>query len=143
MDKKTSHTGTKQQLEALWDCFVDVILDPLLFAFGIFILFARIQNIIDYLTTNPPYSFWTLLEIDIRMNPGIYIGFFAVYLLWAISKAIRYRREKSESKKWDNVDSTLEKININLSDLQKAITDLPDKIAESIKSSKNAGNKSK
>ena len=140
MDKKNSRISTKQNIEALWDSFVGAILEPLLFAFGLFILFARIQNIIDYITSNPVYSFWAVLETDMHLNPEIYIGFAAVYILWVISKGIKYRREKSDSKR---LVDTLEGINTIISDLQKAIKDLPDKIAESIKSSENEDNELK
>jgi hypothetical protein len=84
-----------------------------------------------------------VLETDIRMNTAIYIGLFTVYILWVVSKGVRYRREKAASHKLDNMNNTLEKIHTDLNGLQKAIKDLPDAIAESIHSSTNKGNEPK
>ncbi|HEY4711226.1 MAG TPA: hypothetical protein VIH69_00855, partial [Dehalococcoidia bacterium] len=103
MDKKNSDISTKQNLEALWDSFVDALLEPIFVTITILLLSARIQNIMDFLTTHPVYSFWQVLETDIRMNSAIYIGFVAVYILWVVSKGIKYRRDKRESKKLDDM----------------------------------------
>jgi len=143
MDKKNSDISTKQNLEALWDSFVDALLEPIFVTITILLLSARIQNIMDFLTTHPVYSFWQVLETDIRMNSAIYIGFVAVYILWVVSKGIKYRRDKRESKKLDDMGDTLEKINTNLNDLQKAIKDLPSQIAESIRSTNKRDKKSR
>src|SRR3989304_1200826 len=143
MDKKNSDISTKQNLEALWDSFVDALLEPIFVTITILLLSARIQNIMDFLTTHPVYSFGQVLETDIRMNSAIYIGFVAVYILWVVSKGIKYRRDKRESKKLDDMGDTLEKINTNLNDLQKAIKDLPSQIAESIRSTNKRDKKSR
>jgi len=45
--------------------------------------------------------------------------------------------------KSDSVNNVIKEINTNLNDLQKAMKDLPDKIAQSVKTSKNEGNESK
>jgi hypothetical protein len=143
MDKKNSRISTKQSLEALWDSFVDALLEPIFVTITILLLSARIQNIMDFLTTHPAYSFWQVLETDIHMNSAIYIGFAAVYILWVVSKGIKYRRDKRESKKLDNIGDTLEKMNTTLNDLQKAIKDLPSQIAESIRSTSKRDKKSR
>ena len=140
MDKKPSHISSKQQLEALCDFLSDIIIDPLFFAFAVFMLFIRIQTIIDFIAANPTYSFWVVLEVDMHLNLWVYITFLVVFALWMFLKGIKYRREKSDRKQ---LTSTLEKINTSIADLQQVIRDLPDKIVEAIKSSKNEGNESK
>ena len=140
MGKKNSYTSIKQQLLSLWDFFSDFILGPLLFAFVIFMLFSRIQAIINYTVANPTYSFWMALEVDMQLSPLLYISFYVVFILWIISKVTKSKKETSDKKQ---LNSALEKISTNISDLQQAIKDLPDKIAESIKSSKNTDNESR
>lgn len=133
MDKRTFHTN-------IVDFLSDIIVEPLLFAFAIFMLFSRIQAIMQLGGETPAYSFWTALVVDMEVNTGVYIGFFVVFALWATLKWIKHRRDVIEKKQLDNV---LEQMNANSSDLQRAIKDLPDKIAESIKLSRSEDNESK
>ena len=138
--KKPSGTSSKEDFIALWDLFVDIYLDPLFFAFAVFILFTRIQFVMDFVATRPEYSFWVVLEADMHLTPALYIGFFAVFFLWAISKGIRYRREKRDRKQ---LTDALQQMNTSITNLQQAINNLPDKIAESMRSSGNIGDKPK
>jgi lipopolysaccharide export LptBFGC system permease protein LptF len=134
MPKKTSNTDIKEQERAEFLQFLlEIIVEPLLFAFVVLMLFSRIQAIINLTSANPTYSFWLVLEADVIMNLGLYIGFLVVFVVWVALKGFKHRREVAEQKQ----------LNSTLSDLQKAIKDLPDKIAEAIKSSKNEDNKSK
>jgi len=130
MDKKTSN---KEINELRRDFILDFIVEPFLFAFTIYMLFSRLQAIIDIIARYPEYSFWAVWEVDIRMNLAVYISFFVVIAIWGILKADKSRRERAERKQLINM----------LDDLQKVIKDLPDKVAESIKSSTNDDNKSR
>ena len=138
-DKATLSIRSKQRFEAFCDCCCDIVVDPILLAFVVFMVFTRIQTIIDVTIKLPNYPLWIVLGVDIKMNLWIYISFLIVFALWATLKRLRYKREMSEKK---HLTYTLEKINTNLTNLQKAIEDLPDKIAESIKPSSNEGNES-
>jgi hypothetical protein len=139
-DKRTPNIGVKQKFEAFCDFSCDIIVDPLLLAFVIFMVFTRIQTVIDVTTEIPKYPLWVVLKFDIQTHLSIYISFVVVYGLWAVLKRIRYRREMSEKKQ---LNHTLEKINTNIANLQQAIEDLPDRIAESTKSSKDRDNESR
>jgi len=140
MDKKTSHSIDKQTFDAFCDFLSEIIIDPLFFAFAVLMLFSRIQAIIEFTAANPTFSFWAILELDMEMHLGLYIGFIAAFAIWSLLKGYKYRREKAEGKQLTN---TLEKINTNIAGLQEVIRDLQDKIAESIKPSEDADNKPK
>lgn len=146
MDKKTSHIGINERLSRLWDFFSDIILEPFLFAFVVFMLFSRLQAIISYIVENPTYSFWKVLEVDVQLNPSLCIGFISVFTLWMTSKGVKYQKERSDKKQLSN---TLEEINTNIEDLQQVIKDLsdriedlPNEIVESMKPAKNEDNES-
>jgi len=119
-DKKTPNTER-------WEFLFDILVDPLFFAFAISVLFTRLQAIISFTTANPTYSFWTALGVDVDMNPAWYIGFLAVFGVWAILKALKHRRERDAE----------ERLNNTLNSLTKAIEALPNKIAEAMKSPKD------
>ena len=68
-----------------------------------------------------------------HLNLWVYIIFLVVFGVWATLKGKKYQRERADEKQ---LKSTLEEISKN-------IKDLPDKIAEAIKSSRNEDNKSK
>jgi flagellar biosynthesis protein FlhB len=125
-DKKASHTE-------FVEFFSDILIDPLFFAFTVFILFERIYAIINLTEANPEYSFWAVLEVDMHLNLWVYVLFLVVFGLWAILKGIKHRREKAEK----------EELNNTLNGLHKAIEDLPDKIAEAIMPLKGGDSKSK
>lgn len=125
-DKKTSNTEH-------WEFLFDILVDPLFFAFAVSVLFTRLQAIISFTAANPTYSFWAALGVDVDMNPAWYIGFLVVFGIWAILKALKHRRERDAEERLDNT----------LNSLKTAIEDLPNKIAEAIKSSKNEDNQSK
>jgi len=134
MDKKNSSVDTKTQERSEFLDFLDeIIVDPLFFAFAVFMLFIRIQSVIEVAATIPTHSFWDALEVDIKMNLWAYILFLVIFVLWVALKGRKHRRELNEKKQLSNT----------LSDLRKAIEDLPDRIAEAIKSSNNEDNKPK
>jgi hypothetical protein len=134
MDKKTYNLSARGEFDAFCDFLSDIIIDPLFFAFAVFMLFSRIQAIINYVAANPTYSFWVILEIDIRTNVGLYVGFLTAFGIWAFLRAYKYRKERSERKQ---LNKAIEGISIGIAGLQDAIENLPDKIAESIMSSKD------
>lgn len=136
MDKKAFHISNKKEFDAFCNFLSDIIIDPLFFAFAVFMLFSRIQGIINYVAANPQYSFWVILELDIEMNMGLYIGFLAAFAIWAFLRGYKHRRERSERKE---INGRLERISIGVEEIQQEIKDLPDRIAESIMSSKEEG----
>jgi hypothetical protein len=111
----------KQHLVSLWDWFADIILEPFLFAFAVFMLFSRIQSFLDYTTTHPQYSFWEILELDMEANTLIYVIFCIVVALWMLSKGIKYRRERRNQQR---LNSTLEKIHTKLGEIETTLKNL-------------------
>ena len=88
----------KKTLLSLFDSFAMLLLGPVLFAFVIFLLFTRIQTIIDYTTAVPEYSFWKIFNLDMAQNPLLYIVFFTVAFLWMIAKARQNNQQVREHK---------------------------------------------
>jgi hypothetical protein len=84
-----------------WDVFSAIILEPLLLAFFIFLIFAHIQTDIDY-SSATGISFTDAWNMDITQSWGLYIGFFIVFLLWVISKAQQARRSLDNSRALNN-----------------------------------------
>jgi flagellar biosynthesis protein FlhB len=131
MDKKASNK--KAAYAEFVEFLSDIVIDPLFFAFTVFILFERIYAIINLTEANPEYSFWAVLEVDMHLNLWIYILFIVMFGLWAVLRGIKHRREKAEK----------EELNNTLNDLRKAIEDLPEKITEAMKPLKDGDSKSK
>lgn len=129
MEKKTSN---KELNELRRDFALDFVIEPFFFAFTVYMLFARIQSLIAITARYPEYSFWTVWEVDIEMHLAVYIGFFVVIAAWLFLKADKSRREREQKRQLMNL----------LGDLQRAIKDLPDRVAESLKASKNDRKKS-
>jgi len=139
-DKRTPNIGSKQKFEAFCDSLSVFIVDPLLLAFVISMVFIRIQIIIDVTTQLQTYPLWVVLWSDITTHLSIYIGFLVVYALWAVLRRLRYRSEMADKKQ---LNHTLEEISTNIANLQQAIEDLPDRIAESINLSNDENRESK
>jgi hypothetical protein len=125
-DKKTSNTEH-------WEFLFDILVDPLFFAFAVSVLFTRLQAIISFTHANPMYSFWTALWVDVDMNTGWYIGFLVVFGVWAILKALKHRRDRDAEERLYNI----------LDGLKTAMEELPNKIADAMKPSKDSNDKSK
>jgi hypothetical protein len=83
----------KSNLSTLFDAFSVLILDPLLFTFVVFLIFTRIQAMVEYSYTFPQYSAWQLVDLDIASHKLLYIGFFIVFFLWMLAKSLQHRRE--------------------------------------------------
>lgn len=81
------------QSASLLEYFTIIFIEPILFAFVLFLLFERLKTVMDYTSTYPEYSFLQLINADIKMNEWFYVAFVIVFALWALSKAIKYRDE--------------------------------------------------
>ena len=114
MAKQNQKRSVKENLSSLWEMFSTLILDPLLFAFVVYILFERIRSIIEFTSANPQYSFYQAINRDMEMNLLPYIAFFVVLFLWWIAKSIQHRNEVRNNKailgKLDNISAKLEKL---------------------------------
>ena len=71
--------------------FAVMLFEPILFAFGMFILFERFRSIIEIASTNPQYNLYQLINRDIEMNILPYVVFFILICL-AEKKAQDLRR---------------------------------------------------
>lgn len=76
----------QSHLESLWEYVHMVLVEPLFFAYTIFLLFNRLDYLTKYTTDNPGINFWDLLDTDMRSNT-IYFWFIAIFYLWMAGKA--------------------------------------------------------
>lgn len=73
-----------------WMYSGEVLFEPLVFTFAVYMLFARIQHII---TTSEQHGLWKAAELDMYDHPLIYAVFLAVFVIWVIYRAKRASRE--------------------------------------------------
>jgi large-conductance mechanosensitive channel len=80
---------------SLWEFVSEILVEPLLFAFVVLLLFNRIQALIDYTASHKGASFWQLLEADMNTS-SLYPWFFLVFTAWMMYRAWKHRKETAE-----------------------------------------------
>lgn len=82
----------------------DLVIDPLIFSFAVFILFEHIKKIID--TSTNFTTFWEHLGNDMNASP-IYAVFVLVFLIWVWFKK---RRKEQDKKRADDLIGKLDEL---------------------------------
>ncbi len=82
----------------LWESTYELFIDPVFFAYAVFILFNRIAFLTDYTAQHPEYNFWQLLILDMEHNVSLYNGFLAVFFIWMLGKVWTHRQHIREQR---------------------------------------------
>jgi hypothetical protein len=88
----------KIQLENIWEFISELIIEPLFFAYTIFVLFNKISSFTDYTKINPETNFLQMLNQDMNQDMNFYLFFMAIFFLWMLGKAWKHRKEESDQK---------------------------------------------
>jgi hypothetical protein len=86
--------GFERLSEVLWE----MVIDPLFFAFMVYLLFNRITSIKDYSAAHPGTNFWSQLGLDVEHNMNFYMVFLIVFYVWMLGKALVHRRQVTEQR---------------------------------------------
>jgi len=85
---------SKNLFEFLWE----MLIDPLFFAFVVFVLFNRITSIEDYVAAHPGTNFWSQFNLDMERNVNFYMLFLVIFTVWMMGKAWTHRRQETEQR---------------------------------------------
>jgi len=108
---------------------IDYIVEPILFGFGIFIIFPHWQTIYNSIPHDNKFVFPTLSELgkalwaNMTSYPTPYIWFFVIFVVWIVLKRINKRSDNKINERLikliENNTKVLERIEIILSKLDK------------------------
>jgi hypothetical protein len=95
-----------ERIEVLWEYLSEVLIQPLLLAFIVTVLFNRIQDFIEYTAIHQDSSFWKLLEGDMNTS-SLYSWFSVVFCLWLFYKSYKIVKDRNNrhqtNKKLDQI----------------------------------------
>jgi hypothetical protein len=106
-----STENIRQEIRSLWLFFYEIFVEPLLLGFILFILFPRIQAVMES-TSNG--GLWARFNVDIATHPLPYVLFFVVFALWMIGKGMRHKHEQTENKKMNDTLSNQTQILVEI-----------------------------
>ena len=86
----------RKRFYPLWMYFGEVILEPILLGFAIYILFAHMQHLLE--VASNIYVFSQMLDIEIRNNMFLYIVFTLIFFLWIYFKLGKTSKEYNNRK---------------------------------------------
>ena len=62
----------------------EVLVNPLFFAFVVYVLFNRITSITDYVAAHPETSFWQQLNLDMEQDLNFYMWVLVIFIIWML-----------------------------------------------------------
>jgi hypothetical protein len=72
----------------------DSLYEPLFLGFTLYVVFNRLQNIVNYFNAHPHSKWWEVFSNEMNTNPILYTLFFILLVGWVLLKAIHTLREK-------------------------------------------------
>ncbi len=107
---------SKTWLSSIWLFFKEIFLDPIIFPFALFVMFAQIWNLAE--STPSPFitNFLEKVMSDAEAFPWVYIVFLIIYALWMFARGWQSKQERNDRKDMLN---TLKRINKDLDEREK------------------------
>lgn len=84
------------EAEGLFEFFWEIFIDPLFFAYVVFVLFNRFASITDYTQAHPESSFWQMLNLDMERDVNLYMWFLVIFSIWMMGKAWAHSQQTRE-----------------------------------------------
>jgi hypothetical protein len=107
---------SKAWLSSIWLFFKEIFLDPIIFPFALFIMFAQVWNLVE--STPSPFiaNFLEKVMNNAEAFPWVYIAFFIIYALWALARGWLSKQERKDRKEMLNI---MREINKDLDERSK------------------------
>ncbi len=113
----------KWSISGWWYLFFDFVFDPILYGFGVVLLYSRMQTIMENVYSTG--DFIVALGEDMTANPIPYVIFFVLFIIWIIAKMIKENVNSNKSQ-----TAIIEALNKNQTALIEALKRIEDKLGD-------------
>ncbi len=96
LPKSIIESRERIQFYPFWMYFGEVIFEPFVLAFFLFILFTRIQCLIE--TASSASIFWQMVNEDMVNNMFLYYAFLIIIVIWIYFRVLKARRDFKDRK---------------------------------------------
>lgn len=104
---QTIWNNAKELTEELWFTITDIVFDILFLGFSVFLIYPRVQSIVEYVIANPASDFGHELLKDMNANPILYSIFIFALGIVFLSKWAQVITAKDRDKAMDaKIDKT-------------------------------------
>jgi len=111
---QTWWTRNKAETTNMWEFLLQILIDPLFFAYAVYALFNRLGAISTAVAQNPQYKFWQLLDQEMESDPNFYAWFLLIFVVWVVGKSWRYQQQRATqrniTKSLNNIEKKLEEL---------------------------------
>ncbi|MDD4877008.1 MAG: hypothetical protein PHQ86_07785 [Dehalococcoidales bacterium] len=129
-----------------FEYFYEVFGDLVIFGYATWALGQRLQDIQQFVVSNPQYKYWQVL--DYSMNTDVVFWWVLIILLslWILGKAKKYAKDRENTREnkqsLSEINSKMETLNITMADMSGKLDKLDtvlDRLSQAIEKSTGKG----